>query len=501
MIGKKDEVVKEIEIILRCFLIEQRVDINPVDSSQQKYVPEKKEEGYDPKDTPSILDVSVDVSNGQQEQSSIDPVEQPLVDIVDNQVVDNSSDAIQGLPDIDIIIEMIVEELGEVGKNKDDGLEGEKDNIEDPMKEKVEKQSNNAPKPITNAIIPNKGKQIVVNNDPSHALVDFRTLSPLQALNSATLIQIKANEEEEKQAEKDSFEKFKSKEIPKGVKIIDFELDNKYMQDDSIDTELILIPDDNIKDNVDNTIGNVDVQMFEHHEKQEEQVEKKTEEKSFDEPSDNAQPTDTQIPSEAVTEVKKITIYTRVVKKPQSGGAQQSKNPRDESESFRKARASKQQKYEIDATLKFDKIEGTFDIVPPLTLKELIDELIKDQSVVEEAIRDDVNLKEPTQYASIPEVNIAFLGKPKDQSLEKATPEGQTNDQSHVDNDNTSDVSIQDPLVIEVVSDKVVEESVYVEKDANDGKKDGKVESKKVVSEEKGEEKEDQNSGHSGKRH
>ncbi|XP_059073796.1 uncharacterized protein LOC131874436 [Cryptomeria japonica] len=104
------------------------------------------------------------------------------------------------------------------------------------------------------------------------------------------------DEKKDEQVEEGCSKKFKSEELPKGVKIIDFEPDNKYMQDDPIDTEPIFIPNDNTRDNIDNTIGNidvfdVDVQMFEQHEQQEEQVEKKTEEKSYDEPPVNTQPT------------------------------------------------------------------------------------------------------------------------------------------------------------------------------------------------------------------
>lgn len=52
----------------------------------------------------------------------------------------------------------------------------------------------------------------------------------------------------------------KSEELPEGVKIIDFEPDNKYMQDGPIDTEPIdIIDDDTIDaDNIVNTADNVD---------------------------------------------------------------------------------------------------------------------------------------------------------------------------------------------------------------------------------------------------
>lgn len=104
--------------------------------------------------------------------------------------------------------------------------------------------------------------------------------------------------EEDEQVEEGSSKKFKSEELPKFVKITYFEPNNKYMQDDLIDTKPIFIHDDNTGDNVDNIdVFDVDVQIFEQHEQQEEQVEKKTEEKSTDEPPMSTHPNDTQIPS------------------------------------------------------------------------------------------------------------------------------------------------------------------------------------------------------------
>lgn len=50
--------------------------------------------------------------------------------------------------------------------------------------------------------------------------------------------------------------------------------------------------------------------------------------------------------------------------------------PRVETKSSKKARESKKQKFKIDEALKSGKIEGTFKIVPPLTLKELTDEIL-----------------------------------------------------------------------------------------------------------------------------
>ncbi|XP_057839638.2 uncharacterized protein LOC131049594 [Cryptomeria japonica] len=81
---------------------------------------------------------------------------------------------------------------------------------------------------------------------------------------------------------------------------------------------------------------------------------------------------------ETAREVKKTTTYARMVKKPQFGGVKQTKKSRIEPESSGKAKESKKQKSKINAALKSGKIEGTFEIVPPLTLKELIDEILKD---------------------------------------------------------------------------------------------------------------------------
>lgn len=67
--------------------------------------------------------------------------------------------------------------------------------------------------------------------------------------------------------------------------------------------------------------------------------------------------------------MKNTTTYVRLVKKPQSGGAQQSKKSRALPESSDKARASKKKIFEIGVTLKSSKIEETFEIVPPLTLR------------------------------------------------------------------------------------------------------------------------------------
>ncbi|XP_059073825.1 uncharacterized protein LOC131874459 [Cryptomeria japonica] len=117
---------------------------------------------------------------------------------------------------------------------------------------------------------------------------------------------------------------------------------------------------------------------------------------------------------EVVKEVKKIATYARVVRKPQSGGAQSTKKPRTEVEPSGRARANKKQKFELDEDLKSGKVKVDVD--------------------------------------------------------------------QRVDN---SGEAKQAPSVIEVVSEKAVEETV----DAEKGEDDGKDVSAKVVGKEKGEEK------------
>lgn len=47
------------------------------------------------------------------------------------------------------------------------------------MKEKDEDEMDKAPNTLIKDIVPDKGKQIVVDDDLSHGLVDISTLSPL----------------------------------------------------------------------------------------------------------------------------------------------------------------------------------------------------------------------------------------------------------------------------------------------------------------------------------
>lgn len=128
MTGKKDEVIKETEIILRQLLIDQKVDVNLGDSSQEKSIPNKQATVSEPNDTPSIPTAPADVLGGQQDQSYVDPVgQEALVDSSDNQAMDNSDEATQDPPEIEIIAEMIAKEMGEVGKGDGNGEKGQED--------------------------------------------------------------------------------------------------------------------------------------------------------------------------------------------------------------------------------------------------------------------------------------------------------------------------------------------------------------------------------------
>ncbi|XP_059071295.1 uncharacterized protein LOC131865106 [Cryptomeria japonica] len=224
---------------------------------------------------------------------------------------------------------------------------------------------------------------------------------------------------------------------------------------------------------------------------------------------------------EVVRGVEKTTTHARLVKKPQSGGAQQAKKRREEPKSSRKARESKKQKYEIDVALKYGKIEGTFEIVPPLSLKELTNEILKDgnlnnvstyyenfddkdQREVKEVIVKymDVYSKALLELSSmIPKSlydildarrHIASLedDKIKEYVLVNLSSSNDQTPRNNVDgaNDTSSDV-VQEPPIIEIVSKKEAKETLDVKKDANDGEKGGKGESGEVANKEKGKEK------------
>lgn len=126
MVGKRDEVIKEAKTILRIFLIEQGIEVSLEEFSQGKIVPEEHAVVSKPKDTPSILDVPSDVLDGQQDKPFIDLVGQEAIDDPSaNQEINDSGDSTQDPPKIEIIAEILVKEMGDVGKNKGDGKEGE----------------------------------------------------------------------------------------------------------------------------------------------------------------------------------------------------------------------------------------------------------------------------------------------------------------------------------------------------------------------------------------
>lgn len=79
-----------------------------------------------------------------------------------------------------------------------------------------------------------------------------------------------------------------------------------------------------------------------------------------------------------VREVNKISIYARVVKKPQSSGARLTKNIIVEAERSSRDRVRRNHKSETNEALKFGKIEGTYEVVPLMTLQESIDEILRD---------------------------------------------------------------------------------------------------------------------------
>ncbi|XP_059073117.1 uncharacterized protein LOC131873950 [Cryptomeria japonica] len=205
---------------------------------------------------------------------------------------------------------------------------------------------------------------------------------------------------------------------------------------------------------------------------------------------------------EKVGEVKKTTTYARLVRKPQTGGAQSTKKPRAEAKSSEKARESKKQKSKLDEALKFRKVQGTYEVVPRMTLKQIIDEILKDGNLKNVPVidvnltHDDSHPREQSHDTSILEVHKVVLDKQKDQSFEKAIleekPKVQITVDDPVDNVDDSDEDVQDPLVIEVVSEKIAKETDDTDKDKDDGEKGEKDESAKVAKKEKGEEKTDQ---------
>ncbi|XP_059073722.1 uncharacterized protein LOC131874389 [Cryptomeria japonica] len=200
--------------------------------------------------------------------------------------------------------------------------------------------------------------------------------------------------------------------------------------------------------------------------------------------------------NEAVKEVKKTTTYARVVKKPQSGGAQLSKKPRTKAEPSGRARLRKKPKYELHKALKSSKVEGTYTIVPPMTLSEIVDEVVevdrmlkiaKDRLRIEkrvnkimlgkidEVVKETKIILKQFLQEHIYEVN------PKDQSIEQTILKGKTNEHTTVVDDQNvgiSDEAGQNPPMIEVYLEKATEEigdgkgEVYVGKEVDDEKEE-----------------------------
>lgn len=104
-----------------------------------------------------MIHVKTKVSQDQP-TVQIDPIEQEEVDDATNdQEVDNSSEATQDALEIEITSKMLVEEMGDVGKKKDDGKEDEKDK-KGVGKEKSEEKTENSLATMIGVTILDKGK-------------------------------------------------------------------------------------------------------------------------------------------------------------------------------------------------------------------------------------------------------------------------------------------------------------------------------------------------------
>lgn len=79
-----------------------------------------------------------------------------------------------------------------------------------------------------------------------------------------------------------------------------------------------------------------------------------------------------------VREVKKTATHARVFQKPPLGESQPTNKTITQGEQSGKARSGKKQKYELDESLKSGKLDESYTIVPPLTLSELINQIVKE---------------------------------------------------------------------------------------------------------------------------
>ncbi|XP_057834752.2 midasin-like [Cryptomeria japonica] len=201
------------------------------------------------------------------------------------------------------------------------------------------------------------------------------------------------NEEEEKDEviEDITSDKPNAEELPKGVKIIDFELDNKYMQDDPSDTESVYIIDGDTSDanNVANTTDNVDVfevdvKMFD---AQQEQVENKGEEKEVEKSSTeqlvSAQSIETQTALVNASANANVKVSTKdnqkdsVDKEEEVPGTEQTiENPQpvkdttNKEETIKDEEEKKKKKVEDERRIK--EIETSLEVPPKPKLKKTI---------------------------------------------------------------------------------------------------------------------------------
>lgn len=172
MFGKIDEVTKETEVIMRQFLIDQRYDVNPTNDVTQS--------GEQSQDT-SISKVHVVIPDKKKDQSFEKAISTEHTN-VHTTVVDNSDEAVQDPPVIEIILEKTVKETYDVEK-------GEKDvSAEVVGKEKGEDKDYQALVIVARDTVVDKRKQVVTDsNDFAQGPIDLISLSLIQALKLATL--------------------------------------------------------------------------------------------------------------------------------------------------------------------------------------------------------------------------------------------------------------------------------------------------------------------------
>lgn len=151
MFGKVVKVAKETKVILKQFFEEHKYEINPV-----------KDETH--------LEVTQDETFVLDEQAN----EQAVVgDDTNNQKVIDSNEVYQTPLVTNVEFEKDVEE---VGSEKGEEAEKEKDG------DNIEQVS-----AARDIVTMDKGKQIIIDTDLTKGHIDLNSLSPVQALNLATL--------------------------------------------------------------------------------------------------------------------------------------------------------------------------------------------------------------------------------------------------------------------------------------------------------------------------